>query len=116
MPSAHQACHLGFFEHKNAAVAALWAFLSCLIFAASAQAQVSLLVPSQPSVEAPAPRPKTEAPAKREDKKDEKRPQEAKAAAAKADQPADLAAKPQDHNGSEGKPAANGGAAKRPAR
>ena len=82
MPSAHHACHLGFFEHKNAAVAALWAFLSCLIFAASAQAQVTLLVPSQPSVEAPAPRPKAEAPAKREDKKDDKRPQEAKAPAA----------------------------------
>ena len=74
MPSAHPTCHLGFFEYKNAAVAALWTFLSCLIFAASAQAQVTLLVPSQPSVEAPAPRPKAEAPAKREDKKDDKRP------------------------------------------
>ena len=108
MPSAHRSCHLGFFEHKNAAVAALWAFLSCLIFAASAQAQVTLLVPSQPSVEAPAPRPKAEAPAKREDKKDEKRPQEAKVAAAKPDQPADPAAKQLDQNPAENKPAANG--------
>ena len=108
MPSAHPTCHLGFFEYKNAAVAALWTFLSCLIFAASAQAQVTLLVPSQPSVEAPMPRPKAEAPAKREDKKDDKRPQEAKAPAAKADQPADAAAKQPDQNGSEAKPAANG--------
>ena len=106
MPSAHQACHLGFFEHKNAAVAALWAFLSCLIFAASAQAQVTLLVPSQPSVEAPAPRPKADAPAKREDKKDDKRPQEAKAPA-KADHSADPAAKQPDQAGAEGKASAN---------
>ena len=70
MPSAHRACHLGFFQHNNAAVAALWAFLSCLLFAASAQAQVTLLVPSQPSVEAPSPRPKQDVPAKREDKKE----------------------------------------------
>ena len=110
MPSAHPTCHLGFFEYKNAAVAALWTFLSCLIFAASAQAQVTLLVPSQPSVEAPAPRPKAEAPAKREDKKDDKRPQEAKAPAAKGDQPAEAAAKQPDQNGSEAKPAANGDA------
>lgn len=111
MPSAHQACHLGFFEHKNATIAVLWAFLSCLIFAASVQAQVTLLVPSQPSVEAPAPRPKVEAAAKREDKKDDKRPQDAKAPAAKADQPADTAAKQPDQNGAESKPIANGDAA-----
>lgn len=111
MPSAHRACHLGFFEHKNAAVAALWTFLSCLIFAASAQAQVTLLVPSQPSVEAPAPRPKAEAPAKREEKKDEKRPQDAKAPAAKADQPVDAAAKQTEQPAAEHKPAANGDAA-----
>ena len=110
MPSAHRACHLGFFEHKNAAVAALWAFLSCLMFAGGAQAQVTLLVPSQPSVEAPTPRPKVEAPAKREDKKDEKRPQDAKAPAVKADQPADPAAKQADMAGAEAKPAANGDA------
>ena len=111
MPSAHPTCHLGFFEYKNAAVAALWTFLSCLIFAASAQAQVTLLVPSQPSVEAPAPRPKAETPAKREDKKDDKRPQEAKAPAAKGDLPADTAAKQPDQNVPEAKPAANGDAA-----
>lgn len=110
MPSAHRACHLGFFEHKNAAIAALWAFLSCLIFAPGVQAQVTLLVPSQPSVEAPTPRPKAEAPAKREDKKDDKRPQDAKVPAAKADQPADPAAKQADQAGAEGKPVANGDA------
>ena len=77
MPSAHCSCHLGFFKHRTAAVAALWAFFACLVFTASAQAQVTLLVPSQPSVEAPSPRPKQDVPAKREDKKDEKRPQEA---------------------------------------
>lgn len=110
MPSAHQACHQGFFKHKNAAVAALWAFLSCLIFVGSAQAQVTLLVPSQPSVEAPAPRPKAEAPAKREEKKDDKRPQEAKAPA-KADHTTDPSAKQPDQAGAEGKPAANADAA-----
>ena len=111
MPSAHRACHLGFFTHKNAAVAALWTFLSCLIFAASAQAQVTLLVPSQPSVEAPTPRPKAEAAAKREEKKDEKRQQDAKAPAAKADQPSEAAAKQPEQPAAEAKPAANGDAA-----
>ena len=64
MPSAHHACHRGLFEHKNAALAVVWVFFSCLIFATGAQAQVTLLVPSQPSVEAPAPRQKADAPAK----------------------------------------------------
>ena len=108
MPSAHQACHQGLLEHKNAALAVLWAFLSCLIFAASAQAQVTLLVPSQPSVEAPAPRQKADTPAKKEEKKDDKRPQEAKTSAAKADQTADTAAKQPEQAAAEGKPAANG--------
>ena len=104
MPSAHRACHLGFFQHNNAAVAALWAFLSCLLFAASAQAQVTLLVPSQPSVEAPAPRQKADAPAKKEEKKDDKRPQDAK-------NPADIAAKQPEQAGAEGKSGTNGEAA-----
>ena len=104
MPSVHRACHLGFFKHNNAAVAALWAFLSCLLFAASAQAQVTLLVPSQPSVEAPAPRQKADAPAKKEEKKDDKRPQDAK-------NPADIAAKQPEQAGAEGKSGTNGEAA-----
>ncbi len=61
MPSAHRSCHLGLFEHKSAVVAACWAVLSFLFFAPSAQAQVTLLVPSQPSIEAPTP-PPTRAP------------------------------------------------------
>ena len=111
MPSAHCSCHLGFFKHRTAAVAALWAFFACLVFTASAQAQVTLLVPSQPSVEAPSPRPKQDVPAKREDKKDEKRPQEAKAATGKADQPADSGAKQAEQTAAaESKPAPNGDA------
>ena len=121
MPSAHRSCHLGLFEHKSAVVAACWAVLSFLFFAPSAQAQVTLLVPSQPSIEAPAPRPKQDAPAKREDKKDEKRQQDAKTAPGKAEQPADGAGKQQEQTpaaptaegkpASEGKPAPNGDAA-----
>lgn len=112
MPSAYRFCHPGFFERKTSAVAALWAFLLCLFFAVGAQAQVTLLVPNQPSVESPAPRQKQDAPAKREDKKDDKRPQEAKAPAGKADQPADPAAKqPDQPAATENKPAPNGDAA-----
>ena len=36
MPSAHHACHRGLFEHKNAALAVVWVFFSCLIFATGA--------------------------------------------------------------------------------
>lgn len=115
MPSAHRSCHLGLFEHKSAVAAACWAVLSFLFFAPSAQAQVTLLVPSQPSIEAPAPRPKQDAPAKREDKKDEKRQQDAKTASTKAEQPADAAGKQQEQApatpSAEGKPAPNGEAA-----
>lgn len=103
MPSAHHACHRGLFEHKTAALAVVWVFFSCLIFATGAQAQVTLLVPSQPSVEAPAPRQKADAPAKPADKKDDKRPQEAKTPAAKADQHADTAAKQPEQPTAEGK-------------
>jgi len=92
MPSAHRHCHSSFFEHKNAAFTVLWAVLSLLLAAPSAMAQVTLLVPSQPSIEAPAPRPKQETPAKREDKKDEKR-QEAKTASSKTDPSADTTGK-----------------------
>ncbi|MCB6542245.1 conserved exported hypothetical protein [uncultured Desulfovibrio sp.] len=121
MPSAHRSCHLGLFEHKSAVVAACWAVLSFLFFAPSAQAQVTLLVPSQPSIEAPTPRPKQDAPAKREDKKDEKRQQDAKTSSGKAEQPADASGKQQEQApaaptaegkpASEGKPAPNGEAA-----
>ena len=115
MPSAHRSCHLGLFEHKSAVVAACWAVLSFLFFAPSAQAQVTLLVPSQPSIEAPAPRQKQDAPAKREDKKDEKRQQDAKTASGKADQPADAAGKQPEQAPAgptaEGKPAPSGEAA-----
>ena len=96
MPSAHRSCHLGLFEYKSAVVAACWAVLSFLFFAPSAQAQVTLLVPSQPSIEAPTPRPKQDAPAKREDKKDEKRQQDAKTSSGKAEQPADASGKQQE--------------------
>ena len=77
MPSAHRFCHSAFFEHKSAVLTVLWAVLSLLIIVPAAKAQVTLLVPSQPSIEAPAPSKKQEAPAKREEKKDEKRPQDA---------------------------------------
>lgn len=89
MPNAHRSCRPFFFEQKSAVIAALWAVLSFLTFAPAAQAQVTLLVPSQPSVEAPAPRQKQDAPGKREDKKDEKRQQDAKTTPVKTGQPAD---------------------------
>ena len=60
MPSAHRSCHSAFFEHKSAVFTVLWAVLSLLIFAPAAMAQVTLLVPSQPSIEAPAPSTKQE--------------------------------------------------------
>ncbi len=114
MPSAHRSCHLGLFEHKSTVAAACWAVLSFLIFAPAAQAQVTLLVPSQPSIEAPAPKQKQDAPAKREEKKDEKRPQEAKPAPGKAEQPADPNGKQPEQAAApapEGKPAPSGEAA-----
>lgn len=51
--------------------AALWAVVCCAFTAVSANAQVTLLVPSQPSIEAPAKTDKADASSKRDDKKQE---------------------------------------------
>ena len=102
MPSVYAFCSTRLIRHTRPLFAAFCAMLFFLLPTPQARAQVpvTLLVPSQPSIEAPA-RQKQEEPAKekREDKKDDKRPQEAKpAAAAKTEQPADAAAKqPEQH-------------------
>ncbi|MDD4701452.1 MAG: DUF4198 domain-containing protein [Desulfovibrio sp.] len=66
--------------------AALWAALCCALYAVSANAQVTLLVPSQPSIEAPPKSDKADPAAKRDDKK-----QDNKQAATKPEKNADAA-------------------------
>ncbi len=98
--------------------AALWAVVCCAFTAVSANAQVTLLVPSQPSIEAPAKTDKADPSAKRDDKK-----QESKQPAPKPEKSADTgkaaasARKPEAANAPTAKaaPGADQGAAKAPA-
>ncbi|OXS28861.1 MAG: cobalt ABC transporter substrate-binding protein [Desulfovibrio sp. MES5] len=98
--------------------AALWAVVCCAFTAVSANAQVTLLVPSQPSIEAPAKTDKADPSAKRDDKK-----QESKQPAPKPEKSADTgktaasARKPEAANAPTAKaaPGAEQGAAKAPA-
>lgn len=98
--------------------AALWAVVCCAFTAVSANAQVTLLVPSQPSIEAPAKTDKADPSAKRDDKK-----QESKQPAPKPEKSADTgkaaasARKPEAAGAPTAKtaPGAEQGAAKAPA-
>ena len=89
---------------------ALWAFVCCAFTAVSANAQVTLLVPSQPSIEAPAKTDKADASGKRDDKK-----QESKQPAPKPEKSADTAKTAASARKPEAAPAAEQGAAKTPA-
>ena len=91
MPRVYSSCPSQALIKRHSFSTGILAVLCCLLLAPSANAQITLLIPNQPSVEAPAHMLK-DAPGK----KDEKRPAEQKTAPAKTEPAAESNAKPQE--------------------